>query len=312
MPTLPQRELFGNFVDPVTQMRLSESDGYLVSADGDARFPIIAGTPILHPDPEAYLVDEYMALTRVIAEFGVQKSPQTWLANVPFNPPEGLPQDTEIRGEGYPGFWDHMPIPAYLVPLTSSDATTLIGGILGSRFRGLGLDLGCGQGGMTQLMSQSCERVIGIEQNLYLATLANHLLRADKIDIPYFDPCQGWKQTVLSKPAVNNALVSCATVYALPFSEPLFDWIHCGHLLDLLVDPEQVIDAILRILKPGAVLSIVSPRDYESAQHFDDLTERLNDHFESVHEQDDLTYIRWNHRRRFVVQSDWLWIGKLR
>jgi len=301
------------FVDPISRDPLTANDRQLVLPGQNVEFPILAGTPILQPDPQSFLRREYADLTRVLAEFQPTPPLEDLLgAILPFSVPEGMAQDAEVLGEGFPGFWEQMPLPAFLVPLTSSDATTVITSVLGGRHRGLGLDLGCGQGPMTQVMGQMCERVIGIENNLYLAVLANRLLRQAELEIPYFDPDCGWQIATIGKAALENALVACATAYSLPFSEPLFDWIHCGHLLDLLQEPELIIGRILSILKPGAVLSIASPRDFEQHGHFAEMNALLADHFHLVHEQDGIPYLRWNHARRYGVLNDWVWIGKLR
>jgi SAM-dependent methyltransferase len=300
------------FVDPISREQLTLSGQHLHLAGQDIEFPIIAGTPILQPDPQSFLRREYADLTRVLAEFQPDMPLDDLLgAILPFSTSAPTPQDAEILGEGFPGFWEQMPLPSFLVPLTSSDATTVIASVLAGRHRGLALDLGCGQGPMTQVMGQMCERVIGIETNLYLAALANRLLRQSELEIPFFDPDNGWQIATIDKTGLENALVACASAYSLPFSEPLFDWIHCGHLLDLLEEPETIIQRILSILKPGAVLSIASPRDFEQHGHFAEMNALLADHFQLVHEQDGIPYLRWNHARRYGVLNDWVWIGKL-
>ena len=135
----------------------------------------------------------------------------------------------------------------------------MINDVFSDRHQKLALDLGCGQGGMMQKMAATCVQVIGLENNFYLASLANQLLKAESIETRVFDPVHGWKTVQVKKPVADNAQVVCANMLHLPFHEPLFDWVHCGHALDLVDDPEDVIHRVMRILKPGGRLSLSTP-----------------------------------------------------
>lgn len=298
---------------PVSGQNLSVVDGWLVeSEDGESQYPIICGTPILQADLASFMDREQLAIVRALARWGDSVEVRGWFHDnfAQMEPPLPTAIDSELVGEGYPGLWEMLPKPPFL-DFNRDSADELINEVFADRHQKLALDLGCGQGGMMQRMASTCVQVVGVESNYYLAALANKLLRADHINSRYFDPREGWLEVTLNKAPAHNASVICADLNQLPFHQPMFDWVHCGHVLDLIDEPAEMLDRVMRILKPGGRLSISSPWDFEWAGQFDALLEMLDHHFTTLHVQDGLPWVRWNHRRRFLVHEDWVWIGKL-
>ncbi len=298
---------------PATGQAVSlREDWQYETDDGELMYPVICGTPIFQPNLADFLADEQIAIVRAMARWGESDEVRDWF-HENFKRLEPVPStatDSELEGEGYPGMWSVLPKPAFL-EFEDDCSDDLINEVFAERYQKLALDLACGQGGMIQRMASTCVQVIGIENNFYLAALANKLLRSSVIETDVFDPSQGWQCIELSKPAISNAHVICGNLLQLPFHEPMFDWIHCGHVLDLVDEPDEVIHRILRILKPGGRLSISSPWDLDRAGHFADMMELLDHQFTTLKQQDSVPWIRWNHARRFVVHEDWYWIGKL-
>ena len=297
---------------PLTGECLSPLEPWLLATD-DALFPIFCKTPILQPDIDVFLKGELWSISRAFAEFEESTEPRQWYFSRygGLNAPDPAPIDAFVRGEGYPGFWNTVDKPDYLKDLLwEQPEETVVDALSGRHYR-LGLDLGCGQGGMTQRMSEHCRQVIGLESNFYLAATANHLLTEDEIAVRYFAPETGLQTRMLRKTAVSNATVICGDVRALPFCEPIFDWVHCGHFLDLMDDPGDIVSAVKHILKPGAVLSICSPWDFVEKGHFDELIDILQHDFKEILQRDGSPWLRYHHKRRQILHEDWIWIGKL-
>ena len=300
---------------PQTEAKLSQVESWLYSSDEiDALYPKLCDTAILQPNIDWFLQSEVWSISRAIAEIDTAADIKNWFFSRYgfFNSSESLTLDTQVLGEGYPGFWDCLELPEFIKLLELQTPESLIMDIIGDHHPQIGLDLGCGQGGMLQLMSENCRQVLGLETNFYLAATANRLLRASEIPIRYFIPEKGYRNAILEKNSVSNAYAICGDVVQMPFCEPLFDWVHCGHILDLLDDPAEVLIQIKRIMKPGGTLSICTPWDFDIENHFDNMLEILSNDFEEAQQMDGIPWLRFNHKRRFVLHEDWIWVGKLK
>ncbi len=299
--------------DPESGEKLVEAEPWLFSC-GDDLYPTLCGTPVLQPGIDRFLKNEAANIARAFAELAQDEEARQWYATRYgfFHGGEPHEMDTEVLGEGYPGFWDVVEMPEFMHQLHMTQPESLIIDVVGKHHYQIGLDLGCGQGGMTQQMANACRQVIGLEQNFYLAATANKLLAASEIPVHYHVPERGRRTGILSKKAVENAIVVCGDVRAMPFCEPLFDWVHCGHFLDLVDDPARVLINVQKIMKPGATLSLCSPWDFPIAGHFDGLLDILESDFTCMHQSDGMPWIRFSHKRKMIVHEDWLWVGKMK
>jgi len=286
-------------------------DDCLYSA-GERLYPIICQTPIAVPGIDRFLRASTWTISRAIAELGEDEEICNWFYSrygMLDQPGDSFQLDTFVPGEGYTGFWDCVDLPSFATELVRKTPESVLNGHLqGQRF-GLGLDLGSGQGGWLQEMAGYCGFALGVELNPYLAMLANQQLLDSEIAVRYFMPEEGYCTEPLVKPVVENARVICADVEALPFDEETFDWIHCGHFLDLFEEPGESLCEIARFLKPGGTLTINSPLDYLDEGHFDGLFGILSRDFEEIRQEDGIPWLRYHHKRRIILHEDWLWIG---
>jgi hypothetical protein len=300
--------------DPETGAPLEEIEPWLLSGD-DVLFPVLTNTPVLQPHIDAFLDEELWQISRALAEYGEADEIREWYfsRHGKLAVPDPAPIDTDILGEGYPGFWDSVGKPDFLERLQPLQPEELILQVLGEDFRvPLGLDLGAGQGGMTQRMATHCENVIGAELNFYLAATANRLLPRNEIPLRWFDPVDGRHVDSLHKAPVHNAGVICGDARCLPFPEAVFDWVHIGHLLDLMDEPGEVLAHVMTFMKKGAWLTLCSPLDFTVEGHFDDVHALLENSFDEVHRISSAPWLRYRHKRRFVLHEDWIWIGRLK
>ncbi len=72
----------------------------------------------------------------------------------------------------------------------------------------------------------------------------------------------------------------------------------------------EVIEQVLEVMTPDAVLTIATPWDIEDADHFHDMFALLSREFEELDKADGIPWLRFNHKRRFVLHEDWLWMGQ--
>lgn len=295
---------------PETGAELEPFDTGLFSS-GDLIYPVLCNTPILMPGVDRFLSDEIWSISRGMAEFGEDEELSSWYYSRYSNLGGGevRPLDSEIVGEGYPNFWEYPDTPAFISEMVlRTPEDILMEQVQGTRYN-VGLDLGCGQGGFVQRMSEHCNLVFGVDNHPYLAMLANELLPTTEIPVRYFIPEDGPRLEIMEKAPVENARVLCADVMALPFAEETFDWIHCGHFLDLTIDPTTAMVNIIKLLKPGGTLSIASPLDFRAAGHFEGMFGLLSRDFTETYQAEGLPWVRFIHKRRFVVHEDWIWMG---
>ncbi len=99
------------------------------------------------------------------------------------------------------------------------------------------LDIGCGDGFMTNVLSESCKHVVGVDSSQTGISLANSLVDASKADF------------ILG--SVNN----------LPFKENTFDVITLFEVIEHIpvTSLKDVIKEIKKVLKEGGVLIVTTP-----------------------------------------------------
>jgi len=296
---------------PITGAALHELEPWLLADDDGGHYPVLCGTPALLPQAPCVLTAQCQGLARAFAELGVEEGPRKWaLAKVwDFNPADPPPQDTEIRGEGYPGFWRLIEPAAFVAEMTRIPPEARLLQELGDRRFRFGLDLGAGQGGMTQRMAERCGGVIGLETNFYLAALANRLLASNEIPVRLFDPLSGPIDRVLAKKSAANALALCADALSPPLREGAFDWVHIGHLLDLVDEPADLLTVAADLLSPGGLLTLCTPWDIEDESLVAAAMACLEAQFAQCWRLDSWPWLRCSHRRRFILHQDWLWMG---
>lgn len=298
---------------PLSGAKLQALEPWLYGTEqrGDL-YPVLCKTPVFHPDSDSFLAAEVWSVARALAEYGAGGAAAHWYFSrySALEVPNPRPIDSGVYGEGYPGFWDWEGLPPFVRRLTRDVPEDRIAEIIGKEPKEAGLDLGCGQGGMTQRMAASCDWVFGLENHFYLAATANHLLRAKSIATRYLDPVNGEHIRSISKTKVDNAMVVCGDALFPPFLAGAFDWIHCGHLFDLVKEPERLARNMIDLLKPGGWLSICAPFDYPLPGHLDEALALLHENFLVVHMEDGLPWLRYHHKRRFVLHEDWIWVGR--
>lgn len=277
-------------------------------------YPVLCKTPVLTANPDAFLLEESQAVTRAIAEFTEEPEVRQWFFSRygRFHAADASTIDSEVLGEAYPGFWEQLPTPEMVKSLTKSPPEAQIMEWLGDRQFQLALDVGSGQGAMTQRMAERANWVWGLERQFYLAALANQLLPQAALAVGFHDPRKGWSRLELPKQPISHARSVCGDLHEPPFAPGIFDWVHCGHVLDLVEAPAEGLIALTRLLKPDGILTICSPLDFAEAGHFDELHQVLRIAFETLAEADGVPWLRFNHKRRYILHEDWLWMGQLR
>lgn len=95
------------------------------------------------------------------------------------------------------------------------------------------LDLGCGSGYLTDRLSSTVSRVVGLD------------IDADSVALAH------------NRPGVSNALVGDAQT--LPFADDVFDSILIGDVLEHFTDPLPVLQEARRILSPGGSIIVSVP-----------------------------------------------------
>lgn len=281
--------------------------------DGLCIYPRLANTWVLQADLEQYLADEHWLLCRTLAEFETESSVWDWFRERGrrWQTPDPAPIDSAIPGEGYPGYWQSLDLPAFVEELVANPPEDRLAGWVAPLQPGLGVDLGAGQGGMTYRMAEICQTgAIGIENNLYLAASANSYRQSGILPIQQPRPGAPPLQARIELPHLPHWTVVCANAYTLPLPQGSIDWLHLGHLIDLLDDPLATLEQLCDHLAPGALISIATPWDAEEPLLAQTMRDWLHQHCETLQEEHDVPWLRMVHARRFITHSDWLWLGR--
>jgi len=132
---------------------------------------------------------------------------------------------------------------------------------LGNPAGELAVDLGCGPGATTRLLSNyvRCERVVGLDQSPRLLAQANREQASDRISFAQCD---------VSSP---------------PFPVPAANVLYSRHLLTHLRDPGEVVRAWARAAQPGALL-VLEETAFMTGEHpafprYYALVERMQAHY---------------------------------
>ena len=101
---------------------------------------------------------------------------------------------------------------------------------------GLVLDLACGTGIFTRPISHHSEGiVVGLDLSRPMLKQADRMIR---------------------KSSIGNIVLLRASVFSMPFSDNVFNYINCCGALHLFDDPGSALKEIERILMPGGYLSV--------------------------------------------------------
>jgi SAM-dependent methyltransferase len=99
------------------------------------------------------------------------------------------------------------------------------------------LEIGAGDGRLTALLAESGARVVGIEIDDTAVRLASSAL---------------WR--------MENCAIAQADCYKLPFPTEIFDVAVMADVIEHLDEPESALEEAARVLKPGGVLILTTPK----------------------------------------------------
>jgi SAM-dependent methyltransferase len=94
------------------------------------------------------------------------------------------------------------------------------------------LDLGCGRGGLVEQLEHPLEQVVGVDPDV--TSLREHRL-------------------------VEQMPLTAGLSGELPFADGCFDIVFASWVLEHVIDPEKVLAAVGRILRPGGVFVFITP-----------------------------------------------------
>ena len=130
------------------------------------------------------------------------------------------------------------------------------------------LELGCGNGWLTNLISTSLvAQVVGLDINETELTQGSRVFQNSSIAFIYGD------------------------IFSIEFPEELFDSIILASALQYFNDLNKLISHLLKLLKPGGEIHILDTPFYESINEREQAKIRTKNYFEQIgHSQSDVTY----------------------
>ena len=168
------------------------------------------------------------------------------------------------------------------------------------------LDAGCGLGRLT-IDYANCEakEVVGIDNNENLLIEAKAIAQNKRGDILQYR-CHG------------NYKFLFANVMSIPFNNDYFSFISCVNVVDLVYDPQKMIQDFYRVLKTNGILLLATPYDWSTKltpleNQVKNLKELINTKYWSIElEEDQISYnIQVNARRLTSYQVHLLILKKI-
>lgn len=237
------------------------NEGILLCQSCSSQFPILAGTPILAPDPARWLTENlHLVMARKIEDVATDAlvgrllGPETYF-NI-------------IRQQQASYAYDH-----YGDRLTEADAPTgTIRNILADALtrlpylpNGIALDLGCAVGRTTFDIAAALGRPsIGIDLNWGLLALARQVRDHNIVDIPLRRSGHHYESHRIAGdfPSATNVDFWIADAISLPIADSSVAFVSAMNIVDCVPEPARLLREIHRVLAVGGRALIVTPLDW--------------------------------------------------
>ena len=237
------------------------SEGVFLCQSCGSQFPVLAGTPVLPPDPARWLTENlHLVMAQKIEDdatealVGALLGPETYF-NI-------------IRQQQASYAYDH-----YGDGLTDFDAPTgtirsiLADGLarLPSLPDGIALDLGCAVGRTTFDIATALKRPsIGIDLNWGLLAIARQVRDHNIVDIPLRRSGHHYERhrIKVDYPGAANVDFWISDAMALPIADDSIAFISAMNIVDCVPEPVRLLREIRRALTTGGRALIVTPLDW--------------------------------------------------
>jgi SAM-dependent methyltransferase len=268
------------------------ADGTFTALDGPARYPSIAGIPILTPHPEGLLSAYLDSLQVGRAAFECHEAEWRELARASNAPKsrriermlQGAEQNLALLercmrpvaeylgavGPVQPDVTDLLTtsgayrtpcwwiLPYFLQDWGGTPEFEQVSALLEESLRARPNDgslavLGSGAGGLVRLGSRLFQRTYGVDLSITTQLLTQLLFSGEPL--PLAVDRADWTTTTIAPPTgfVNPIELLVADVYWLPFADNSMSAVTTQYLLDLLGNPLEVAAEIWRVLEPDGI-----------------------------------------------------------
>lgn len=236
----------------------------------DAKFPVIAGVPILVSGAQEYV---RLNATEIMSSVGPDSiSSELW--HYLMDESQRLPSSTQGYGnwhnvsmylEAHYGkissvVSDYSYVKEFLNCYDSSDFYVIVQSLIAEsaegRKLGRALDVGCGVGGMTSRLTRHCDFSYGVDLSFRSILVARMALRHQPYPLDSY-----WSYGAKNRPErhtletgiVPNVEFLVASGFETPFREH-FDLVTCLNALDVTSDPGSLLDSVTQMCRPGGMI----------------------------------------------------------
>ena len=223
-------------------------DGFLDYRSCGADYPILAGVPVIVPDPRTFLANNLLLAT----SRDVPEPLSAWLG----------------RACGQGSAWDanRQHLSSYGADHYGPDGGRAIRLLDAARPPGgrLALDLGCGPGATSHALADDHQLVLGVDLHLGLLRLAHQVLHTGVARFPVRTSGLGYRlveaEVHLRQP--ERVDFWCCDATALPFADASVDTATSLNLVDCVPSPTLHLQELHRVLAPGGHATLATPFDW--------------------------------------------------
>ncbi len=308
-----------------------------------SRYPIVCGIPILHYDTCKYLRKNYYFLVRSCQALAcLSEAMQTELMNLVlldlksaheelFPPQPRYTHETVLEfltrvGPYLCNHYDdlasvvkpHDPLYTFLRRYSVRNPHTILENFA-IRHRGgqgsLALDIGCHVGGFVAKQAQRCRFAYGVDISFETLLLASQILRRRPTGMSRYRLYREGKRyewRTLHATHCRNVEFVVASGSSLPFRPGTFDIVSSCNVVDIILEPLNLLDEKFRVLKTGGLLLTSDPYEFygvgmnrlktqsrKSALAI--IKDRIATESEIVEEDDYVPWITHNYTRHYMI-----------
>lgn len=135
--------------------------------------------------------------------------------------------------------------------------------------RGQALDLGCSVGGLTYRLARLSQFVYGLDYSFCAVLTARRVLLAQPDpQTSYRLHFEGafYEERPLAVERPGNVELIVASADCLPFSAESFDTVTCPNLIDVMSDPNRLLDSVDSALRSGGIFIETDPYEWETTR----------------------------------------------
>lgn len=250
--------------------------------ENNIHYPIIAGVAILVPNPLSYVANNYSTIFKLVSKHISSNMMEYFYKNAL----DVIGQDStragasgSIQGMGRYIFSHYDDLDDYL------SAAHPLRQLLGQKYenwylqllrlaepyltsKGRALDIASNVGGLAYLLSKVCQFVYGFDFSFAAVLTARRILLAqpqaqDSYRLQIEGAIHQERSITVNRP--DNVEFVVASALSIPFEKESFDIVTCANLIDVMPQPDKLLDQISQVMHNQGIFITTDPYFWRTA-----------------------------------------------